>query len=138
MFVLGFDFGVKYIGVALGQFVTMTASPIATIFVKNGDIDWNVVNELIDTWHPYYIVVGYPFKFEERNRFLCREIKKFIIKLECLYDRCIYVIDEDLSTWEASNLLHPSFKDMSRYYINLNAMSAVLLVNRFFFILNKH
>ncbi len=57
---LGFDFGMRRIGVAVGQTATRTASPL--VVVRHGDAgpDWPHLDRLIDEWRPAGLVVGLP------------------------------------------------------------------------------
>lgn len=57
---LGFDFGLRRIGVAVGQTATRTARPLAV--VRHGDRapDWRHLERLLDEWRPAGLVVGLP------------------------------------------------------------------------------
>lgn len=57
---LGFDFGYKRIGVAVGQQLTCSASPLATLNARAGVPDWNAVAKVIAQWSPQALVVGIP------------------------------------------------------------------------------
>ena len=48
-YILGFDFGLRRIGVAVGQFTTMTASSLDT--VSHGKIpNWAAIDRLVREW----------------------------------------------------------------------------------------
>lgn len=57
---LAFDFGLRRIGVAVGQTATRTASPLAV--VRHGDKtpDWAHLKQLLSEWKPVGLVVGLP------------------------------------------------------------------------------
>ena len=58
-FYLGFDFGYKRIGVAVGQQLTCSASPLATIQAQAGVPDWNMIAKVIhETGHRCRITIG--------------------------------------------------------------------------------
>ncbi len=57
---LCFDFGTKRIGVAVGQSITQTASPLKTVRNKNNKPDWNDIEQLIKEWQPDALIVGVP------------------------------------------------------------------------------
>ena len=61
MTLLGFDFGTKSIGVAVGQTITATASPLAALKARDGVPDWNQLEQLLKEWQPEQVVVGLPF-----------------------------------------------------------------------------
>lgn len=57
--ILGFDFGKRRIGVAVGQAHTGTASALGT--AANGDRpDWAAIGRFVDEWRPAQFVVGLP------------------------------------------------------------------------------
>ncbi|MCK5872226.1 MAG: Holliday junction resolvase RuvX, partial [Methylococcales bacterium] len=49
---LGFDFGSKKIGVAVGQVITGTASSLQTIKSINQTPNWEIIGQLIKQWQP--------------------------------------------------------------------------------------
>ena len=56
-YILGFDFGFRRIGVAVGQFTTMTATSLET--VHHGKTpDWAVIDRLVSEWKPALLLVG--------------------------------------------------------------------------------
>ena len=55
---IGFDFGLKQIGVAFGQSITKTAKPLGVIRVKSGVVDWDRVSSLNSEWQPDAFIVG--------------------------------------------------------------------------------
>ena len=57
---LGFDFGYKRIGVAVGQRLTCSASPLSTLGATLGVPDWNAVQRVITVWCPEALIVGIP------------------------------------------------------------------------------
>jgi putative Holliday junction resolvase len=57
--ILAFDFGLRRIGVASGNRLTRTASPVTTL-VAHGEIPWREIEALLGEWKPDLIVVGDP------------------------------------------------------------------------------
>ena len=58
--ILGFDYGTKQIGVAVGQVITGQARELCVLKAQNGVPDWQKVEALIKEWQPDAIVVGLP------------------------------------------------------------------------------
>ena len=56
--ILGFDFGTRKIGIAVGQTQTATAQGIATLFYNHYKVPWDEIDKLIQTWLPDILVVG--------------------------------------------------------------------------------
>ena len=61
---LGFDFGTKSIGVAVGQQLTGTARPLTALKAQEGTPDWNLIEKLLKEWQPDYVVVGLPLNMD--------------------------------------------------------------------------
>jgi hypothetical protein len=62
---LGFDFGQKKIGVAVGQTITGTATPLTTLRNRGRTPDWPAIEALIREWQPDAAVVGLPHNMDE-------------------------------------------------------------------------
>jgi putative Holliday junction resolvase len=98
LILLGFDFGVKRIGVAVGQELTGTATALATVRSRNGKPDWNMITELIRTWRPDALVVGLPLHADGTESGFTRSVKRFIHQLEVRYKLPVHPMDERLSS----------------------------------------
>lgn len=98
---LAFDFGMKRIGVAVGQMVTRTARPLSTIHAKEGTPHWDDLNKLIKTWRPNGIVVGIPLNMDGTEQSITHAARQFADQLHEQYAIPVYGIDERLTTKEA-------------------------------------
>lgn len=98
---LAFDHGERYIGVAVGQSVTGTASPLATVNARNGEPDWEALDRLVDTWQPTAFVLGDPLDMDGRTQATTRRARRFRRALEERYGREAHLADERLTTTEA-------------------------------------
>jgi putative Holliday junction resolvase len=99
---LGFDFGLQRIGVAVGQELTGTATALATVRSRNGKPDWNKITELIRTWRPDALVVGLPLHADGSESGFTRSVKRFIHQLEDRYKLPVLPMDERLSSHAAA------------------------------------
>ena len=61
---LGFDFGTKSIGVAVGQRITATARPLPALKAQDGKPDWNIIEKLLKEWQPEAVIVGLPLNMD--------------------------------------------------------------------------
>jgi putative Holliday junction resolvase len=102
---LGFDFGNKKIGVAVGQTTTKTASPLQTIRSINQTPNWTVISQLIQEWQPVGLVVGISKQQDGSDNVITPRMQKFCRQLEGRYQLPVYQVDETLSTFEAKQLL---------------------------------
>ena len=102
---LGFDFGNKKIGTAVGQTTTATASPLQTIRSINQNPDWQIISKLIQEWRPAGLVVGISKQADGTDNPVTPRMLKFCRQLEGRYQLPVYQQDETLSTFEAKQLL---------------------------------
>ncbi|MCX7098788.1 MAG: Holliday junction resolvase RuvX [Methylococcales bacterium] len=102
---LGFDFGNKKIGTAVGQTITATASPLQTIRAINQNPNWDAIGKLIQEWRPAGLVVGISKQADGSDNIITPRMLKFCRQLEGRYRLPVYQQDEALSTFEAKQML---------------------------------
>ncbi|MFZ2725315.1 MAG: Holliday junction resolvase RuvX [Methylococcaceae bacterium] len=102
---LGFDFGNKKIGVAVGQRITASASPLQTLRSNQQQPDWQGISRLIEQWQPAGLVVGISKQLDGSDNPITARMRKFCRQLEGRYHLPVYAQDETLSTFEAKQLL---------------------------------
>jgi putative holliday junction resolvase len=98
---LGFDYGTRRIGVAVGQSVTRTATALCTLEVRDGRIDWPAIAGLVAEWRPDGLVVGRPDPAGERPHPLGPAIERFARRLAGRYRLPVAFVDERLSSYAA-------------------------------------
>lgn len=97
---LAFDFGVRRIGVAVGQTETRTANPLKTIRGAAASC-WQEVTGLIDEWRPCALVVGLPLDAEGGETGISGQARKFGRELERRFALPVYYVDERLTSVHA-------------------------------------
>jgi putative Holliday junction resolvase len=102
---LGFDFGYKRIGVAVGQQLTGSASPLITLAAKQGVPDWNAVQKLISQWKPEALIVGIPTCIDGSELYTTSAARRFAKQLKKNTSLQVHLVDERLSTVEARSQL---------------------------------
>lgn len=103
--VLAFDFGTKSIGVAVGQEVTGTASPLAALKARDGIPNWDTIQGLYDEWQPDIVVVGLPLNMDGTTQEMTQRAQKFANRLHGRFNIKVEVEDERLSTADAKAML---------------------------------
>lgn len=98
---LGFDFGSKRIGVAVGQELTRSARALVTLNNRNGAPDWEAITRLITEWQPAAMVVGLPLNLDGSDHEVTRLARRFGNRLSGRYNLPVYTMDERLSSAEA-------------------------------------
>lgn len=126
--VLGFDFGLRRIGVAVGQTLTQTASPLPNLIANEGIPFWPDIDKLIQTWKPHTLVVGIPLLMDGDRQEITDTVENFAQQLQQRYHLTVHGIDERLSTIAAREKMFASggFKALKKGKID--SVAAVLLV----------
>jgi len=95
--VLGFDFGTRRIGVAVGNGVTRQARPLALI-ADAAEVRWRRIGELIGSWQPARLVVGIPRHPDGTPHELTARCERFARQLEGRYRLPVARVDERYSS----------------------------------------
>ena len=98
---LGFDYGTRRIGIAVGNTVSGSASALDTILVKNEQPDWQHITRLIAEWQPDALIVGWPIQMDESNNPVTPKARRFGNRLHGRYHLPVHHIDERLSSYMA-------------------------------------
>lgn len=106
--VLGFDVGSHWIGTAVGQTASATASPLQPVRVINNKPDWVLIGKLINEWQPQRLIVGYPLKMNDHATDMTTTAARFSRQLEGRFKLPSELIDERLTTREAWQIVENS------------------------------
>lgn len=102
---LGFDFGMKNIGVAVGQKITKTANPLPPLNANKGIPKWEKIAKIIHEWKPGALVVGVPLTKEGDELKITKKAESFIASLKERFNLPVYAADEVLTTKSAKSLI---------------------------------
>lgn len=102
---LGFDFGTKKIGVAVGQLTTATANSLQTLRSPNQIPNWHAIEQLVREWQPVGFVVGISHQLDGTDNFVTPRMQKFSRQLNGRFNLPVYLQDEAFSTFEAKQML---------------------------------
>lgn len=105
---LGFDYGDKHIGVAVGQSLTRTATGLETIPALRKQAVWDAITRLVQTWQPQGFVVGLSYQDDGSENPITPHILRFCRQLEGRYRLPVHTIDETLTTVESKSLFYQS------------------------------
>ena len=98
---MGFDFGTSKIGIAVGQKITASASPISVVKAKDGKPNWSQLDKVIGEWQPRLFVVGLPLNMDDSENVMTKAAVRFAKRLNGRYGIPFEMVDERLSTFEA-------------------------------------
>jgi putative Holliday junction resolvase len=112
MQILAFDYGTHHIGVAVGQTVTKTSSPLVVLNVtREGKEIWNTISRLIDEWKPDQLLVGKPLNMDGTPSEMMKKVDSFFKKLQKISGIPCELVDERLTSFEAKQLMQVDSKD---------------------------
>ncbi len=122
--VLGFDYGPRKIGIAVGQTLTGTATALQTLRAVRNKPDWDGISESIETWQPDALVVGLPYNMDDTEAAMASGARRFARQLEGRYRHKVYLIDERLTSLEARHVMPGRIKNIE----DLDAVAAKLIL----------
>ena len=102
--IIAFDFGLRRIGVAVGQEVTCSASPLNAVTNGERGPDWQQITHLIKEWGPDRLIVGMPMHADGSPADIADAVYDFIEMLG-RFELTVELIDERYTSVEAAALL---------------------------------
>lgn len=127
---MGFDYGTRKIGVAAGQALTGSATPLEAIACRNGRPDWARIEEVLNEWRPELLVVGLPLNMDGSESESSRKARRFARQLAGRFELPARMVDERLSTREARERLGPAARKGPDPRVD--SLAAVLLIESCF------
>jgi putative Holliday junction resolvase len=97
---LAFDYGTKRVGVASGNAITRSATPLRTVAAE-GDARFAALGALIAEWQPDALIVGVPFHPDGAPHDNTARAQKFARQLEGRFKLPVHQVDERYTTTEA-------------------------------------
>ncbi len=131
--ILAFDFGLRRIGVAIGQDVTGSASPLGVVANRDGGVDHDAIAALIKEWRPSAIVVGMPSHADGSPSDMQEPIEAFIEDLR-RYELRVDTVDERYTSVAAKQALREARADGRRGRISkesIDSAAAVFIAERY-------
>ncbi len=107
---LGFDYGVKKIGVAVGDTETNIANALTTVKAINQKTGWDEISKLVNTWQPTKMVVGISHQEDGSDNEVTPRMVRFSRQLEGRYQCPVELFDETLTTFESKQMLFDEVK----------------------------
>ena len=101
---LAFDYGLKRVGVAVGDVITGTARPLPTINV-GGEVDWKLLLALIGEWRPEAAIVGLPLDDDGSEQPMTTAARRFAEELGRRAGIPVHLADERFSSRAADDAL---------------------------------
>jgi putative Holliday junction resolvase len=103
--ILAFDFGLRRIGIAVGDTLTATAAPRPAAVMLAGGPDWAAIAREVHAAQPRLLVVGVPYNADGTPGTLARTARRFGAELRERFALPVEHLDEHGSSIEASATL---------------------------------
>ena len=129
--VMAFDYGLRNIGIAIGQNITKSASTFYAIKAKEGVPDWIKLDSIVEEWEPGLFIVGDPFNMDGTKSEFQKKITKFSTELKNRYEIELQMIDERLTTKEAKGRIQDK-PDVIKGSANKHNISAQIILEDWF------
>lgn len=130
--IIAFDFGLARIGVAVGQGVTQTASPLETLPAKEGKPDWTQVEKLLKHWQPSKILIGEPLNMDGSTQEITQKARKFANQIHGRFGYSVEMVDERLSSFAARDELFELGGCKKIKASQVDSIAAVLILESWF------
>lgn len=126
--ILAFDYGLKSIGVAVGQRLTGTASTLKALKAQDGTPNWEQIEALLKEWQPEFVVVGLPLNMDGSEQPFTARVHKFINRLHGRFGVKVIAQDERLTTVDARAELFSQggFKKLSKDAVDCYSAKLIL------------
>ncbi|OGI44264.1 MAG: Holliday junction DNA helicase RuvA [Candidatus Muproteobacteria bacterium RIFCSPHIGHO2_01_FULL_65_16] len=128
---LGFDYGEKYIGVAVGGEHSRLAQPLTTVRCGKTAPDWRRLSGLIAEWKPDALVVGLPLNMDGTENPLTRAARRFGNRLKDRYNLPVHMVDERLTSRAAQHTLYEAGIPARRHKESLDKLAAQTILQAF-------
>lgn len=121
--IIAFDFGLRRIGVAVGQQVTNSASPLETVGNSDNGPDWSRIDAIVREWRPQRLIVGMPTHADGSPSDIANTVRKFIDELS-KFELPVETVDERYSSVEAEAVLRSQREEGLRGRISKEAIDS--------------
>lgn len=133
--VIGFDYGARRIGIAIGILDIETANPLTTITVPSSGIPWDEITVIINEWKPSTLVVGTVKHETQNNNAIQKQVQNFCKKLNTRYHLPVETVDESNTSIKAYEILKDLRSKGQRKKINktdIDKASAAIILDSWF------
>ena len=103
--VMAFDFGLRRIGVACGDTLSRSASPLGMVRAGGDGPQWDEITALLREWQPALAVVGLPYNADGTESAMTGAARAFAAQLNARYGLPVELMDERYSSLEAAERL---------------------------------
>lgn len=133
--VMAFDYGLRQIGVAVGNRELGTSQPLTVLRARDGAPDWPSVETCLKEWQPGLIVVGKPLNMDGTESEMSARAQRFARQIEGRFGLEVTMADERLTSREAKSRAREQGHRGDYHAAPIDAEAAVLILETW---LNQH
>lgn len=126
--VLGFDYGKNRTGIASGQTITNSATPLITLRQIEGNPDWSGIQREIDNWKPDALIIGVPYLLDGSASAMTAAALHFGACLKKRFRLPVFEVNEALSSYEAETHIKKSAKINQQNKHEVDKIAAAIIV----------
>ena len=120
---LAFDYGIRKIGVAIGNTLTRQARPLEILAPVTREQRFAAIGRLLQEWRPDRVVVGLPYTADGGEQYATSRCRRFANQLHGRYGVAVELVDERGSSVEAQAILGTHEPD--------DAVAAAVILQRY-------
>ena len=129
--ILAFDFGARWIGVAVGDTETRLASPLGMFEAESRIGRIAEVETLVREWTPERLLVGLPLAMDGGEHDMTRRARRFARQLEARFRLPVELADERLSSVAAEATLRETGRGGRRHKHLAHALAAKIILQAY-------
>ncbi len=128
--VLGFDYGAKRVGIAVGETSIGIANPLGAIEGEANDARFAAIDRYVNEWQPVAFVVGQPHHSDGSEHAVAKLAGKFARRLAGRYRLEVVLVDETLTSATAEAQLRDTRTRAARK-TDVDALAAAIILQSF-------
>ena len=130
--IMAFDFGTQKMGMAVGQALIESATPLALFPMKDGVPQWENLLKIIKQHQPQLFLVGLPLNMDDSESELSTRARKFAKRLRHQSNINTLMVDERLTTREARDELDHYQAQGRGKKLAADSLAAALLIESWY------
>jgi putative Holliday junction resolvase len=127
---IGFDFGERRIGIAVGETSTRIANPLGAIEESANDARFREISKLVGEWRPVGFVVGRPRHADDSEHAIAKLAEKFARRLAARYSLPVAFVDETLTSATAEAELR-GMRTRAARKSDVDALAAAIILQSY-------
>ena len=129
--VLAFDYGERYMGIAVGDIETGMAHPAGHYQARGDEERYAQAEALVREWRPSRLVVGLPLGAEGQEHLLTARARRFARHLSARTGLRVDMVDERLSSAAAHEVLRAAGRGGRRHKNETHALAAQVILQAY-------